>query len=336
MKFLSDLFHILQDVEFANPTWFFLLLIIIPIVGWQIWKRHKMRSSWILSSISPLKATPKTWKARCSWLPLLCEVLAIVFFVIAMARPQSAFRQQNVDVEGVDIVLALDISSSMKAMDFRPNRLGVTKKVAAEFVDRRSTDRIGLVVYAGEAYTQCPVTSDHQTLLGLLEKVGFDRIEDGTAIGDGLGTAINRLRESEAKTKIIILLSDGVNNMGYIDPLSAAEMAKDMHIKVYTVGCGSNGDVPYPGPYGTIQVSSEIDEQLLSKIAQETGGQYFRATNSQKLKEVYEEIDQMEKTQIKETVFEHKADEFKPFLWIGIFFFSLFLLLKYIILRMNP
>lgn len=336
MKFFSDLLHILQDVEFANPYCFLLLLLIIPFVGWQIWKRNKMQATLRISTITPFSKAPVTWRQRFRWVPLASEVLAIIFVVVALARPQSAFRQQDVEVKGVDIVLALDISGSMKAMDFRPNRLEACKKVAAEFVEGRPTDRFGLVVYAGEAFTQCPVTTDHQTLLGLISKVKFDLIEDGTAIGDGLGTAINRLRESDAKSKIIILLSDGVNNLGYMDPLSAAEIAKDYSIKVYTIGCGTNGQAPYPGPFGPIYIKTEIDEALLSSIAATTGGLYFRATNNNKLKEVYSEIDKMEKTLIHETTFENKVDEFFPFLIIGLFFFLLSLFFNYYVFRTLP
>jgi Ca-activated chloride channel family protein len=263
-------------------------------------------------------------------------LIAYILFVVALARPQTSFRLSDVEVEGVDIVLALDISGSMKAMDFRPNRLEACKKVAEEFVMGRPTDRIGLVVYAGEAYTQCPVTSDHSTLLGLLQKVKFDIIEDGTAIGDGLGTAVNRLRESEAKSKIIILLSDGVNNSGYMDPYSAAEIAKNMNIKVYTIGAGTNGQAPYPTPYGTQMIPTEIDEHLLQTIATETGGKYFRATSNDKLKAVYEEIDKMEKTILNETIFENKADAFFPFLITGVIFLILYLLLRYTVFRTSP
>jgi len=336
MKFFSDFFQILKDVEFASPYYFLLLLLLIPLIGWQIWKRRKMQATMRISTALPVEAAPKSLKQRFYWLIYATQILSFCFLVVALARPQSAFRQHEVEVEGVDIVLALDISGSMKAMDFKPNRLGVTKKVAAEFIENRPNDRIGLVVYAGEAYTQCPVTSDHATLLGLLEKVKFDIIEDGTAIGDGLGTAINRLRDSEAKSKIIILLTDGVNNRGYMDPYSAAEIAKNMGIKVYTVGCGSTQKVPFPTPNGVVYVDSEIDEVLLKNIAKITGGTYFRAGSSDKLKNVYEEIDKMEKTIISEMVFENKADEFRPFLFIALSFFILFLCCRYIIFRTYP
>lgn len=333
MTFLSDFVNILKDVEFANPYYFLFLLLLIPLVGWPIWKRRKMQSTLQVPTVAPTKGIRKSWKQRLSFMPLLCRALAVIFIVTALARPQSGFRKQNVQVEAVDIVLTIDVSGSMKCMDFRPNRLEACKKVAEEFIEGRPTDRIGLVVYAGEAFTQCPATTDHETLLGLLKSVKFDLIEDGTAIGDGLGTAINRLRETDAKSKIIILLSDGVNNRGYMDPLSAAEIAKDYNIKVYTIGCGSLGKAPYPSPYGTIYVDTEIDETLLTKIATTTGGQYFRADNAQKLEEVYQEIDKMEKTLINETVFENKADEFKPFLILALIFIALEVLFRFIIYK---
>jgi Ca-activated chloride channel family protein len=336
MHYFFDIFKILKDVHFANPYYFLLLLLIIPMVGWQLWKRRKMQPALHLPTLQPLTRAPRTWKQRLQHLPLIVLMLAYALFVVAMARPQSGFRQQKVNVEVVDIVLALDVSSSMKAMDFQPNRLSACKKVAKEFIEGRLTDRIGLVVYAGEAYTQCPLTTDHQTLLGMIDKVKFDLVEDGTAIGDGLGTAINRLRESNAKSKIIILLTDGVNNQGYIDPHSAAEMANDYDIKVYTIGCGTNGTALFPTPYGNVPMKSEIDENLLRNIADATGGQYFRATNGEKLKQVYAEIDKMEKTLINETIFEHKADEFLPFVMLGVFFFAIFILLNYWLLRKNP
>jgi Ca-activated chloride channel family protein len=332
MRYFVDIFKILKDVEFANKYGLLLLLLIIPIVAWQIWKRRKMEPSLQLPTAEALVKAPRSWRQKLQWLPLSLLMLAFALFVVAFARPQSGFRQQQVDVEGVDIVLALDVSGSMKAMDFRPNRLESCKKVAEEFIKKRPTDRIGLVVYAGEAYTQCPITTDHETLLGLVEKVKFNQVDDGTAIGDGLGTAINRLRESEAKSKIIILLTDGVNNTGSLDPHSVADMAETFGIKVYTIGCGSNGEVPFPSPYGTVSMKSEIDESLLKLIANTTGGKYFRATNGDKLQQVYAEIDKMEKTLIHETVFEHKADEFLPFVVIGLFFFLLFILFNEVIL----
>ncbi|MDR0207174.1 MAG: VWA domain-containing protein [Bacteroidales bacterium] len=325
-----------QGIEFANPHYFLLLLLIIPVAAWLYFFRNNMQAYFTVPTSESFKTIAKTWKIRLRWLPVCLLLISYVVFIVALARPQTSFRLSDVEVEGVDIVLALDISGSMKAMDFRPNRLEACKKVAQEFILGRPTDRIGLVVYAGEAYTQCPVTSDHNTLLGLLQKVKFDIIEDGTAIGDGLGTAINRLRESEAKSKIIILLSDGVNNRGYVDPYSAAEIAKNMNIKVYTIGAGTNGQAPYPTQYGTMLINTEIDERLLQSIANETGGKYFRATNNDKLKAVYEEIDKMEKTILNETIFENKADAFLTFLLTGVILLIIYILLRYTIFRVNP
>lgn len=293
---MNKLLSVLKDIEFASPYYFYLLLLIIPIVAWQIWKRNKMQASFTIPSFEPLHKISTSWRVRYRWTPWVFLGTAFLFIIIALARPQTSFRLKDIEVEGVDIVIALDISGSMKAMDFKPNRLEACKKVATEFIEGRPTDRIGLVLYAGEAFTQSPITSDHQTLLGLLDQVKFDVIEDGTAIGDGLGTAINRLRDSDAKSKIIILLSDGVNNRGYIDPISAAEIAKNQKIKVYTIGAGSMGKAPYPGPFGPVYIDTEIDEQLLKEIALSTGGKYFRVTNNEKLKAVYTEIDKMEKT----------------------------------------
>lgn len=332
MKTLTLFF---SQIEFLYPYFFLLLLLTIPVALWQFWFRKKMRVPLTVPTITPMEKNSKTWRVRLRFIPDFLLGMAFILFVFALARPQTSFKLSDVEVEGVDIVLALDISGSMKAMDFRPNRLEACKQVAEEFIMGRPTDRMGLVVYAGEAFTQCPVTSDHQTLLGLLKKVKFDIIEDGTAIGDGLGTAVNRLRESEAKSKIIILLSDGVNNRGYIDPLSAAEFAKNLNIKVYTIGAGTNGQAPYPGPYGTVMVDTEIDENLLKSIAQQTGGQYFRATNNDKLKSVYAEIDKMEKTILNEKIYENKSDAFFPFLLIGLILFVLDIVFRNTVFRVH-
>lgn len=336
MNKMFDFEAFFKGMEFAQPYYFLLFLLLIPIIGWKIWKKHKMQATFTIPTTDPLKGISKSWKVKWIWLPQLFTFLTFILFVIAMARPQSSYRLNEIEVEGVDIVMTLDVSGSMKAMDFKPNRLEACKKVANEFIDGRPTDRIGLVLYAGEAYTQCPVTSDHQTLQGLLDKTTFDKIEDGTAIGDGLGTAINRLRESKAKSKIIILLSDGVNNRGYIDPLAAAEIAKNQKIKVYTIGCGTNGQAPYPGPFGAVYVETEIDEALLQNIATITGGKYFRATSNEKLKAVYKEIDKMEKTILNEKIYENKAEAFFPFVLLGVLLFIIGIIFKHFILKTNP
>ncbi|MBQ7550804.1 MAG: VWA domain-containing protein, partial [Bacteroidales bacterium] len=257
--------------------------------------------------------------------------------IVCIARPQSTFRNKNIETEGIDIVIALDISGSMQMMDFSPNRLEACKEIAAEFVDARPTDRLGLVVYAGEAYTQCPLTSDHETFQRLLHEVKFGLIDDGTAIGDGLGTAINRLRESKAKSKVIILLTDGVNNAGYMDPHSAAEMAKELGIKVYTISCGTNGKMSKMQVHGNVfTVKTEIDEALLKHIATQTDGKYFTANNNKKLRAIYNEIDQMEKSVVSEDIMIHKSDEFLPFLVLALICFILEIITRYFILRTNP
>lgn len=336
MYLLMTFLQFFKGMEFANPYCFLLLLLLIPIIGWRIWKRKQMQATITLPTTSALEGCPRTLRQRLAWIPNCLRILIFILLVVALARPQQAFKTNDVEVEGVEIVIAMDISGSMKAMDFRPNRLVACKKVAKEFIEGRPTDRIGLVLYAGEAYTQCPVTSDHSTLLGLLDKTDFNIIDDGTAIGDGLGTAINRLRDSKAKSKIIILLSDGVNNCGYMDPYSAADIAKNQNIKVYTIGCGTNGQAPYPTPRGPVYMQTEIDESLLQYIANTTGGKYFRANNNEKLKTVYNEIDKMEKTIFNELIYENKSDAFFPFLLAAILLFITELALSIFVFKINP
>jgi len=325
----------LRSLEFANVELLWLLLIVPLLIAWYIWKRNRMQASFSVSTGKPFFQVSST-KQHFKHIPFVLRMLVLIFVIIALARPQSSISHKQVDVEGIDIMMALDISGSMMAMDFRPNRLDACKKVIKTFIENRPNDRIGLVVYAGEAYTKCPLTTDHQTLLNSLETTKFGVIDDGTAIGDGLGTAVNRLRESKAKSRVIILLSDGVNNAGHIDPYSAAEIAQEYGIRVYTIGCGSIGTAPISTPYGVMQMQVEIDEVLMKSIAQKTGGKYFRAQNKTKLQEVYEEIDKMEKTRITEYHFTNKPDEFFPFLLIAIACFLLELVLHYTVLRVKP
>lgn len=338
MKIFDGFFAMLPHLEFANPHLLWLLLLIIPYVGWQVWKRSKMNATITLSTSAPLENLPKTLRYRLRHLPLIFRCLAFAFAILAIARPQSSFHRQNVETEGIDIVMALDVSGSMQMMDFKPTRLEACKAIAAEFVDKRPDDRIGLVLYAGEAFTQCPPTTDHASFKNLLAQAKMGALEDGTAIGDGLGTALNRLRDSEAKSKVVILLSDGVNNTGYLDPRSTATMAKELGIKVYTISCGTNGkmaSIKIPG-YGVQQVRTEIDEKLLKDIAALTGGKYFVATNKDKLRSIYSEIDKMEKTIINEEIIENMGDEFLPFLVLAILFLLLDVLARYVFLRQNP
>jgi len=325
-----------QNLEFADKNYLWILAVIPFLVAWYVWKHKRSQATFSVSTGKPFFQTPSI-KRKFRHLPFIFRMLVLFLVIIALARPQSSLSHKKVDVEGIDIVMALDISGSMMAMDFKPNRLEACKRVIKDFIEGRSTDRIGLVVYAGEAYTKCPLTSDHQTLLQSLESVKFLREIDGTAIGDGLGTAINRLRESEAKSKVIILLTDGVNNSGYIDPRSAAELAKEFNIRVYTIGCGTIGTAPINDPvYGMVNIKVDIDEPLLKHIAKETEGRYFRAQNKNKLKDVYAEIDQMEKTRINETLFTNKSDEFFPFLLCAIVLFLLEIILRYTAFRVRP
>lgn len=337
MKVFEDFFTLLKNIDFAQPKLFWLLLLLIPYLFWQIYKQHRMHSALTVPSLQPLRQSPPTWRTSLRYAPLVLRCFVFIFLIIALARPQSTFRNKNIKTEGIDILIALDISGSMQTMDFTPTRLEACKEIASEFVNNRPNDRIGLVVYAGEAYTQCPLTSDHQTFQRLLHEVKFGVIDDGTAIGDGLGTAINRLRESTAKSKVIILLTDGVNNAGYMDPKSAADMAKELGIKVYTISCGTQGKMAkIRTPQGTMSFQTEIDEKLLNEIAEKTDGTYFRAQNNEKLRSIYKEIDQMEKTIVSEDIMIHQSDEFLPFLFLALFCFLLELLSRYMILRTNP
>ena len=324
--------YYLKNLEFANAVFLWLFLIVPVLTAWYIWKKKRKHTAFSVSTATPFSSV-KTIRQKFRHIPFVLRMLALIFIIIALARPQSSISHSQVDVEGIDIVMALDISGSMMAMDFRPNRLEACKNVMKTFIENRPNDRIGLVVYAGEAYTKCPLTSDHQTLLRQLESVRYGIIEDQTAIGDGLGTAINRLRESKAKSKVIVLLTDGVNNTGHIDPYSVAEIAQELGIRVYTIGCGTIGMAPYPGSILPMKV--EIDEPLLKTIAQKSGGKYFRAQNKAKLKEVYNEIDQMEKTRITEYHYTNKPDEFFYFLLIALVLFALELSLKYTVLRVE-
>lgn len=315
----------LLDVKFLYP-WVLLLLAIVPmIVVWYLFRRNRLRPALILPQMPNGKKIKPTFRLRFIHSMFVLRCVAITAVIIAMARPQTSSDKTNVNIEGIDIVISLDISSSMLAEDFRPNRLDASKEVALKFVEGRPQDRIGLVVFSGESFTQCPLTIDHRVLKELFGQIKCGIIEDGTALGDGLGTAINRLRTSKAKSKVIILLTDGVNNTGYIDPLAAADMAREFGIRVYTIGVGTMGTAPYPfeTPFG-IQyqnVPVEIDEPLLKEIASITGGKFYRAVNKSKLEQIYAEIDKMEKSKIEVMTYSNKTEE--AFLLILIALFAL-------------
>jgi Ca-activated chloride channel family protein len=293
-----------------------------------------------LSSTSVFKKTTKGWKHYFRFSLFGFRMLAVSLLILALARPQTSMNRQDISVEGIDIMLATDISSTMLAEDLRPNRLEAAKEVAVEFISSRPDDRIGLVVFSGESFTQCPLTSNHALLINLYKDISFGMIDDGTAIGDGLATAVNRLKESKAKSKVIILLTDGINNMGSIDPQSAAEIAELYGIRIYTIGVGTMGTalVPVRTPVGMQyqRMEVQIDEVLLRKISALTNGKYFRATNRQKLQEVYKEIDRLEKSKIDVTEFSRKKEEFLPFVILALILLSLEFIIRFAVLKLVP
>ena len=311
----------MRDITFANPEFLFLLLLLVPVVVWYILKNRSSQASLQISSINGFKGSNPSLKYYMRHVLFAFRVIAIALLFMALARPQSSENWKDVTTEGIDIVIALDISSSMLARDFNPNRMEASKEIAKEFIQGRPNDRIGLVVFSGESFTQCPLTTDHTVLMNLFEDIESGMVEDGTAIGMGLATAVNRMKESETESKVVILLTDGVNNMGSIAPATAAEIAKTFDIRVYTIGVGSHGEAPYPvnTPYGVRykDMKVEIDEDVLRQIASETEGEYFRATNNQKLKSIYQQIDEMEKSEIEVKEFSEKSEEYLGFALIA-------------------
>lgn len=304
-------------MTFAHPYLFLLLLLLIPAILWYVLKRKQRYASLQVSNTFAFKDMPKTWKQRCQHLPFILRCMVFVLVVVVLARPQSIDSWQNTSTEGIDIVVALDISTSMLAEDLKPNRLEAAKNMASAFIADRHTDNIGLVLFAGESFTQCPLTTDHAVLMNLFASIQSGMIEDGTAIGLGLANAVSRVKDSQAKSKVVILLTDGTNNRGDIDPLTAAELAKTFGIRVYTIGVGTKGKAPYPFHtangvvYQNIEVN--IDEEPLKQIAATTGGEYFRATDNASLAGIYQEIDQLEKTKMQVREYSKRQEEFRPF-----------------------
>lgn len=291
----------MDNLFFEYPNLLYLEFILVPMIALYIFRELKGRSPYIIvSSIAPYKNNGGMLKRILRHLPFVLSVVAVAAIVLAMARPRSSSQFEKVDTEGIDIVLAMDISTSMLAQDFTPDRIGAAKDIAMQFIAERPSDRIGIVVFAGESFTQSPLTTDRATLINLMKEIECGLIEDGTAIGNGLANAVARLKDSQAKSRVIILLTDGVNNRGEISPAMAIEIAKTYGIRVYTIGVGAMGTAPYPmmTPYGvrTVNVDVEIDEELLKNIASQTDGSYFRATDNTKLLEIYREINQMEKS----------------------------------------
>ncbi len=328
----------LSNLHFATPWWFLGLLIIPWMVWWQYYSRKTKPSYIIMSDLRGLDGIA-SWKERIyPYLPLL-KIMAIALFIIALARPQLTLAEEKVKAEGIDIMLVMDLSSSMLSKDFDPDRLEVSKMVAKEFVEKRVHDRIGLVVFSGEAFTQCPLTTDHNIVTDFLSGLQVGMLQDGTAIGMGLATAVNRLKDSEAKSKIIILLTDGVNNAGYINPNTAAEIAKEYNVKVYTIAVGTMGQALSPvnrrsdGEYMFAMATVEIDTELLQQISKMTDGKYFRAIDRESLENIYSEIDILEKTEIEVNVYKRYKDEFRTFLYSGLFLLLLGWLLSQTIFR---
>lgn len=326
-------------MTFAHP-YFFLLLLLVPLAIWLYLWREKRPATFTLSTIGAFRGRKVSWRTRLFWLPFALALLAFISGVVALARPQSSNAYSTESTEGINIVLALDISGSMLAKDLQPNRFEAAKSVAGEFVSSRPYDNIGLVVFAGESYTQCPLTTDHAVLLNMINGVEMGLVNDGTAIGSGLATAVNRLKEIKEGSKVVILLTDGTNNSGTIAPVTAAEIAASFGIRVYTIGVGTMGEALYPiQTYLGVEYVSmpvEIDEASLMQIASATGGQYFRATDNNSLHKIYEEIDQLEKVKLKVESFTQKEELFPPYLWATLILLFAALLLRSTLFRRMP
>lgn len=332
-------------MEFANKEYLFLLLLAIPYIIWYVMYRKKSEPTMRMSDTFAFRYAPKSWKVRLMPLQMILRLVTFTLLVVALARPQTSNSWKNRQSEGIDIMLAMDVSTSMLAEDLKPNRIEAAKMVAAEFIAGRPDDNIGLTIFAGESFTQCPMTTDHASLLNLLQNVRADiaargLISDGTAIGMGLANAVGRLKASKAKSKVVILLTDGSNNMGDISPMTAAEIAQSLGIRVYTIGVGTNKVAPYPMPVaGGVQYVNmpvEIDTKTLGEIAQTTHGDFYRATNTQELKKIYKEIDQLEKSKMSVKKFKKKYDAFQPFVMVAAIALLLEILLRITIFRRIP
>ena len=329
-----------ENINFENPEFFWLLLLLPIALLWYVFKSKKQTAELKISSIKGFKVQ-RSFVSKLRPILFILRLAAMALLITALARPRSVdVSTETSTTRGIDIVMAIDVSASMLARDLEPNRLEALKDVAAEFIKGRPTDRFGLVVYAGESFTKTPVTSDKQIVLSALEDVGFDNVlEDGTAIGMGLATAVNRLKDSKAESKVIVLLTDGVNNAGFIDPKIASELAAEYNIKTYTIGVGTDGMALSPvamlpnGEYQYGRVPVEIDEELLRNIANMTGGEYFRATNNEKLEAIYNEIDQLEKTEIEEFKYYNYQEKYRPLVLLAGLLLLLELILRYTIFR---
>jgi len=325
---------------FAQPEWLWFLAL-VPVVGLGEWWRLRRRAGLRFSNVRLTDAVPATWAQRLRWLPMVLRMGVLVLGIIALARPQQhdVIREQY--AEGIDIMLVLDTSTSMRAEDFEPNRFEAARDVAAEFIDNRVSDRVGLIVFAAKAYTQTPLTLDYDFLQRMLDEVRVGVIEDGTAIGTALAMATNRLKNTEAESKVVILLTDGQNNRGEIDPVTAAEVAETIGVRVYSIGVGTRGQAPFVVDHPFTGQSRrmmpvQIDEDMLRTVAQQTGGQYFRATSKEGLRTIYEEIDELEKTEIEERVYTDRDERYPLFLWPALGLLCVEVLLSTTVLRRFP
>ncbi|KAA6343201.1 hypothetical protein EZS27_009107 [termite gut metagenome] len=327
-------------MTFANIEYLLLLLLLIPYIVWYIMRRKKSEATLQVSDTQVYATTAKSYKIYLLHLPFVLRIIALTLILIVLARPQTTSSRQSTEVEGIDIMLAIDVSTSMLAEDLKPNRLEAAKDVAATFINGRPNDNIGITVFAGESFTQCPLTVDHTVLLNLFSGIKCGIIEDGTAVGMGIANAVTRLKNSKAKSKVIILLTDGTNNRGDISPLTAAEIAKSFGIRVYTIAVGTNGTAPYPYPTANgiqyLNVPVEIDEKTLTQIAINTNGNYFRATSNSKLKEVYSEIDKLEKTKFNVTEYSKRYEEYRLFALLAFLCLFMEIVLRNSILKKIP
>lgn len=328
-------------MHFAHPNFLWTLLILVPLIVWYVLKLRDSYATMSISSTNPFARIPRTWKSWLRHVLFAMRLAALACLIVVMARPQERDSWRTTSTEGTDIVLAIDVSSSMMARDFDPDRFQAAKEVAAKFIAGRESDNIGIVIFAGESLTGVPMTVDQSQLLQYLQNLNMNMLEDGTAIGDGIATALNRLKEGKAKSKSIILLTDGSNNTGVVAPVTASEVAKELGVKIYTIGIGTNGTAPYPVRTlsGRIEFQPQpvvIDENTLRTIADSTGGKYFRATGNKVLNDVFAEIDALEKTQMDVRHFSHTEDNYMIWAWFALGFFILEILLRYTVLRTIP
>jgi Ca-activated chloride channel family protein len=328
------------NTTFANPEFLWGLLLIPALVYWYIRRHRRLASDLRYSTIAAFEGVRPTWRERLRHVPMVLRMIVLAAILVGLARPQTSSQGEDIYTEGIDIAMLLDISGSMLAEDFHPNRIQAAKVVGEEFVKGRTHDRIGLVIFAGQSFTQCPMTLDYRVLTGLLRQVKPGMVEDGTALGMAIAQGVNRLKDGKAKSKVMILLTDGVNNRGEIDPITAAQIAQTFAIRIYTIGVGTVGEAPYPvqTPFGIRyqNVPVDVDEKTLTTVADLTGGQYFRAKNNRALKEIYSEIDKLEKTRIEVKSYRSYTERFTGWAWLALGGLLLELLLSGLILRKLP